>query len=82
MIAPTIFHCSNRQEGHEVAVLELADRFGVREMASDASKDQRFLASLLYYFGILTLNGETDEGELRLTIPTKCRAPRWSPIKT
>jgi hypothetical protein len=57
------------QEGHEVAVLELADRFGVREMASDASKDQRFLASLLYYFGILTLNGKTDEGELRLTVP-------------
>ena len=57
------------QEGHEVAVLELADRFGVKEMLSDAGKDQRFLASLLYYFGILTLNGETDEGELRLTVP-------------
>jgi hypothetical protein len=57
------------QEGHDVAVLELADRFGVREMASDASKDQRFLASLLYYFGILTLKGETADGKLRLTVP-------------
>ena len=57
------------QHNHEVVIQELEDRFGVQEILSDASKDRRFLASLLYFFGILTLNGETDEGELRLTVP-------------
>ncbi len=57
------------QDGHEVVIQELEDRFGLKEMLSDASKDRRFLASLLYYFGILTLNGETEEGDLRLTVP-------------
>ncbi len=52
-----------------MVIQELADRFGVKEMLSDTSKDRRFLASLLYYFGILTLNGETDKGNLRLIVP-------------
>ncbi len=57
------------QNGHEVMIQELEDRFGVKDILSDSSKDRRFLASLLYYFGILTLNGETDIGELRLVVP-------------
>ncbi len=57
------------QDGHEVVIQELEDRFGIKQMLSDESKDRRFLASFLYYFGILTLNGETDEGDLRLTVP-------------
>jgi len=56
-------------ERHEVVILELSDRFGLERMLDHHSKDQRFLASFLYYFGILTLNGETDEGDLRLTVP-------------
>jgi hypothetical protein len=57
------------QEGHEVQIQELEDRFGMHAVLSDSSKDRRFLVSLLYYFGILTLNGETEQGELRLTVP-------------
>ena len=57
------------QEGHEARIQELEDRFGMNAILSDSSKDRRFLVSLLYYFGILTLNGETNEGELRLTVP-------------
>jgi hypothetical protein len=57
------------QEGHEVRIQELEDRFGMHAVLSDSSKDRRFLVSLLYYFGILTLNGETEQGELRLTVP-------------
>ncbi|MCP4395739.1 MAG: AAA family ATPase [bacterium] len=57
------------QGRHEVMIRKLEDRFGMKQMLSDQSKDRRFLASLLYYFGILTLNGETDEGKLRLTVP-------------
>ena len=54
----------------ESAILidQLADRFGV-EMMLNTPKDQTFLASLLYYFGVLTLAGRNEFGKLRLTIP-------------
>jgi len=51
-----------------ILIDELADRFGV-EMMLNAPKDQTFLASLLYYFGVLTLAGRNTFGKLRLTIP-------------
>jgi hypothetical protein len=47
----------------------IIDRFGMAEMLSDASKDNRFLASYLYYFGVLTFGGRTEEGKLNLDIP-------------
>jgi len=42
---------------------------GMERMSADQSKDQRFLASFLYYFGIVTLNGETEDGDIRLIVP-------------
>ena len=51
-----------------VTISELADRFGVEDMLY-APKDTSFVASLLYYFGILTLGGVTPFGKLILTIP-------------
>ena len=51
-----------------VTIPELADRFGVEDMLY-APKDTGFVASLLYYFGILTFGGVTPFGELILTIP-------------
>lgn len=51
-----------------VTVFELADRFGVEDMMT-ATKDNTFMASLLYYFGILTMGGRTVFGELILKIP-------------
>jgi len=51
-----------------VQVRRLDDRFGVEDMLY-APKDTGFVASLLYYFGILTLGGVTPFGELMLTIP-------------
>jgi len=56
-------------KGGEVIVPDIADRFGLREMLSDSSKDQTFLASFLYYFGVLTLAGETDTLQLTLRVP-------------
>ena len=53
----------------QVTVPDIADRFGLREMLSDSSKDQTFLASFLYYFGVLTLAGETDTLQLTLRVP-------------
>ncbi|HOW76479.1 MAG TPA: AAA family ATPase, partial [Candidatus Competibacteraceae bacterium] len=57
-------------ERPESAILidQLADRFGV-EMMLNTPKDQTFLASLLYYFGVLTIAGRNKLGQLRLTIP-------------
>ena len=46
----------------------LSDRFGVEDMLT-STKDEAFMLSLLYYFGILTLAGKTTYGELVLQIP-------------
>jgi hypothetical protein len=51
-----------------VVVPELVQRFGVADVLA-AVKDQPFMASLLYFFGILTLAGVTDFDECRLRIP-------------
>nr|VFK75725.1 MAG: Predicted AAA-ATPase [Candidatus Kentron sp. MB] len=55
-------------EENPVTISELADRFGVEDMLY-APKDTNFVASLLYYFGILTMGGVTPFGKLILTIP-------------
>lgn len=48
---------------------KLADRFGVEDMLV-ARKDATFMASLLYYFGVLTLAPEHGVyGDLQLRIP-------------
>jgi len=57
------------QKGHEVNVPDIVDRFGLSDMLSDQSKDRTFITSFLYYFGVLTLAGETEQGELRLKVP-------------
>ncbi|MFZ1642160.1 MAG: AAA family ATPase [Candidatus Contendobacter sp.] len=51
-----------------VTIPQLARRFGVQDMLN-AVKDQPFMASLLYYFGVLTLTGLTDFHEMVLNIP-------------
>lgn len=55
-------------EGSELTVASLAHRFGVTEMIED-EKSSEFLLALLYYLGVLTLDGRTEQGELRLRIP-------------
>ena len=57
------------EKGAQVIVPRLQKRFGLRDMLSDHSKDRTFLASFLYYFGVLTQVGETQKGELRLRVP-------------
>ena len=56
----------NGEEG--ILIPRLAKRFGVADVLT-AVKDQPFMASLLYYFGILTLTGQTDFLEPILNIP-------------
>ncbi len=47
---------------------QLQNGFGVEDMLT-SNKDVTFMISLLYFFGILTLVGENDEGELLFKIP-------------
>jgi hypothetical protein len=51
-----------------VIVPQLAQRFGVRDVLTGV-KDHPFMASLLYYFGVLTLTGVTGFNERVLNIP-------------
>jgi hypothetical protein len=51
-----------------VTIPQLARRFGVQDMLN-AVKDPPFMASLLYYFGVLTLAGQGLLGKLILQIP-------------
>ena len=53
----------------EVAIPEISRKFGIRRMLSDSSHDRAFLASFLYYFGILTIVGHTPGGKLNLKVP-------------
>ena len=46
----------------------LASRFSVDDMLH-APKDDRFMASLLYFLGVLTLGGETPMGKIIMEIP-------------
>ena len=57
------------QTDHSVELQSISDRFGIRQMLSDTGKDNTFLASLLYYFGVLTLAGKTEQHKLRLKVP-------------
>jgi hypothetical protein len=52
-----------------IAISELEDRFGIKQMLDDKSKDLIFMASFLYYFGVLTMAGETPAGKLIFKIP-------------
>jgi hypothetical protein len=51
-----------------LTVPELAQRFGVEDMLK-AVKDQTFMASLMYYFGVLTLGGQVGLDKTALKIP-------------
>ena len=57
------------REMNPLTITDIADRFGIADMLSDSTKDHSFLASYLYYFGVLTISGVTVDGELILNVP-------------
>jgi hypothetical protein len=63
---PIIFKGLN--EKPPLSLKQLANRFGVDDMLN-APPDTTFIVSLLYYLGILTLNGKTSVGKWRFKIP-------------
>ena len=56
-------------ENAAVVVTALAKRFGIRDLMNDTGRDNAFMVSLLYYFGVLTIDDVTAEGELVLRVP-------------
>ncbi|CAN2041917.1 AAA family ATPase [Candidatus Magnetomoraceae bacterium gMMP-15] len=54
---------------NRLEISTLSDRFGIENMLNDKSKDNSFMASFLYYFGVLTMEGETELGKLKLKVP-------------
>jgi hypothetical protein len=55
-------------EANPLSVTTLEDRFGIRQILAE-SNTETFMASLLYYLGILTLGGVNQDGKLILQIP-------------
>ena len=55
-------------EEKELSISRIADSFGLEDMLSEAKNDV-FMISLLYYFGVLTIKGKTALGELSMKIP-------------
>jgi len=55
-------------ENPPLSLKHLASGFGVEDMHKSV-KDMQFMVSLLYYFGILTLNGKTSQFKMRFKIP-------------
>ncbi len=49
-------------------VEKLSRRFGLQDMITE-HKDRAFMGSLLYYLGVLTMQGNVETGDLQLIIP-------------
>ena len=56
------------QEKRPITIQRLASRFGVADILA-TQQETSFLASLLYYFGVLTLGGRNRQAKLILKIP-------------
>ena len=57
------------REDRRATITELADRFGIRKIMTDGSKENAFMASFLYFLGVLTLSELTSTGKIALKIP-------------
>lgn len=57
------------RDGKPLEVEQLVDRFTLRSMLDRSAQDSKFLGSYLYYFGMLTLEGETELSTLLLAPP-------------
>ncbi|WP_186441591.1 AAA family ATPase [Desulfamplus magnetovallimortis] len=56
-------------QSHKIEIQQISQKFGIRRMLSDATHDRSFLISFLYYFGILTLDGRSENGDQVLKLP-------------
>ncbi|WDN90070.1 hypothetical protein BuS5_03040 [Desulfosarcina sp. BuS5] len=57
------------QKDQDVVISDIEDRFGLKDMLTDKSRDNTFLVSFLYYFGVLTIAGDTEDLKVILKVP-------------
>jgi hypothetical protein len=57
------------ENDEQIEISELEERFGIKRMLEYSSKDFTFMASFLYYFGVLTMAGRSRKGKRRLRVP-------------
>jgi hypothetical protein len=57
------------QKNEPLVISALSDRFTLSAMLDQAGQDNTFLASYLYYFGMLTVSGRDPQGRVCLTPP-------------
>jgi hypothetical protein len=57
------------EKDKQVVASRISKRFGIREMLTDKSRDNTFLVSFLYYFGVLTIAGDTEDLKVILKVP-------------
>jgi hypothetical protein len=57
------------ENDNQLTISELEERFGIKRMLNAKSKDFTFMASFLYYFGVLTMAGRSSRGKRILRVP-------------
>ncbi|WP_274427725.1 AAA family ATPase [Desulfosarcina sp. BuS5] len=57
------------EKEQQVVAAKISKRFGIEEMLTDKSRDNTFLVSFLYYFGVLTIAGDTEDLQVILKVP-------------
>ena len=57
------------EKDQRVVAAGISKRFGIKEMLTDKSRDNTFLVSFLYYFGVLTIAGDTEDLKVILKVP-------------
>ena len=57
------------EKDQRVVASRISKRFGIKDMLTDKSRDNTFLVSFLYYFGVLTIAGDTEDMEVILKVP-------------
>jgi hypothetical protein len=57
------------RENNPPVVSAVSTRFGIRDMLNDQTHNRVFIASFLYYFGVLSAAGRSPDGDLALRVP-------------
>jgi len=57
------------EKDQRVVASKISKRFGIKDMLTDKSRDNTFLVSFLYYFGVLTIVGDTEDLKVILKVP-------------
>ncbi len=57
------------EKDQQIVAEKISKRFGIEAMMTDNSRDNTFIVSFLYYFGVLTIADETEDLKVILKVP-------------